>query len=132
MNVHKNAFLTPKGREAMVRKFTDHGWPKSKIARHFLPSPYCCWAIFERLSPFCTVYFTSRSIGWFGFTGADELPLVTSEKSGRGPFGFGGFGMMTPGRGTSVGGHDIKRESGVTQNGSDALATTCYPAQSSR
>lgn len=35
MNVHKNALLTPKGRETMVRKFTDHGWPKSKIARQF-------------------------------------------------------------------------------------------------
>ncbi|MGI9505143.1 MAG: IS481 family transposase [Geminicoccaceae bacterium] len=35
MNVHKNALHTPKGREAMVRKFTDHGWPKSKIARQF-------------------------------------------------------------------------------------------------
>lgn len=35
MNVHKNARLAPKGREAMVRKFTDHGWPKAKIARQF-------------------------------------------------------------------------------------------------
>ena len=35
MNVHKNALLTPRGREAMVRKFTDHGWPKHKIAQQF-------------------------------------------------------------------------------------------------
>lgn len=35
MNVHKNALLTPKGREAMVRRFTDHGWPKAKIAHQF-------------------------------------------------------------------------------------------------
>ena len=38
MNVHKNALLTPRGREAMVGKFTDHGWPKAKIAQQFQTS----------------------------------------------------------------------------------------------
>ncbi len=33
MNVHKNARLTPKGREAMVRDVTDYGHTKAEAAR---------------------------------------------------------------------------------------------------
>src|ERR1700756_3718756 len=39
MNSHKNAPLTPKGREAMVRSVTEHGLSKTAAARQFNTTP---------------------------------------------------------------------------------------------
>ena len=39
MNVHKNARLTPKGREAMVRAVVDRGLDKAAAARQFNTTP---------------------------------------------------------------------------------------------
>ena len=39
MNVHKNASLTPKGRETMVRKCVDDGLPRAQVARLFQTTP---------------------------------------------------------------------------------------------
>src|SRR5262245_7834143 len=60
----------------------------SKIFRHSFASPYMCLAIFERLSPFWTVYVLDVDApvgGGIGFArdgAVDELPLSTFEKSG--------------------------------------------------
>ena len=39
MNTHKNARLTPKGREAMVRAVVDQGLSKAEAARQFNTTP---------------------------------------------------------------------------------------------
>ena len=39
MNVHKNARLTPKGREAMVRDVTDRGLTQAEAARRHYTTP---------------------------------------------------------------------------------------------
>jgi transposase-like protein len=39
MNIHKNAPLTPKGREAMVRSVTEGGLSKVAAARQFNTTP---------------------------------------------------------------------------------------------
>ena len=39
MNSHKNAPLTPKGREAMVRSVTENGLSKAAAARQFNTTP---------------------------------------------------------------------------------------------
>src|ERR1700687_6282320 len=39
MNIHKNAPLTPKGREAMVRSVTENGLSKAAAARQFNTTP---------------------------------------------------------------------------------------------
>jgi transposase InsO family protein len=39
MDVHQNARLTPRGREAMVRAVVDHGLTKAEAAQHFNTSP---------------------------------------------------------------------------------------------
>ena len=39
MNVHKNAPLTPKGREGMVRSVIEGGWSKAAVARQFNTTP---------------------------------------------------------------------------------------------
>ena len=40
MNVHKNARLTPKGREAMVRDVVDLGLTQSEASRRHHTTPY--------------------------------------------------------------------------------------------
>jgi len=43
MDIHKNASLTPKGREAMVRSVVEAGLSKAVAARHTTPKTVAKW-----------------------------------------------------------------------------------------